>query len=155
MCEVTKKKPRKKFENTRQRAAQPLDAHVGRRVRMRRSLLNISQEQLAERLGITFQQIQKYERGVNRVSASRLFDISEALDAPVAYFYAEFQDPENKVYIKGLADNDQDPFLHDKGDKLLYSPETADLLKAYYSIKDENKRRELFKIFESMIKSVG
>ncbi|MBI4031784.1 MAG: helix-turn-helix transcriptional regulator [Proteobacteria bacterium] len=129
--------------------------HVGKRIRMRRALLNVSQEQLAERLGITFQQIQKYERGTNRVSASRLFDIGEALDVPVAYFYAEFYDPANKVYIKGLADNDQDPFLRDKGDKLLYNPETADLLKAYYSVRDESKRKELFKIFESMIKSVG
>lgn len=155
MYEVIKKKTRRKFENTKQRAAQPLDVHVGKRVRLRRALLNVSQEQLAERLGITFQQLQKYERGVNRVSASRLFDIGEALEVPVAYFYAEFQDHENKVYIKGLADNDQDPFLRDKGDKLLYSPETAELLKAYYSIKDENKRKELFRIFESMIKSVS
>lgn len=65
----------------------PVDRHVGLRIRMRRKELNISQEKLAEALGLTFQQVQKYERAANRVSASKLFEIARALNASVAYFY--------------------------------------------------------------------
>ena len=65
----------------------PVDRHVGLRVRMRRKEMGVSQEKLAEALGITFQQVQKYERGANRVSASKLWEIARALETPVAYFY--------------------------------------------------------------------
>ena len=120
---------------------------------MRRALLGISQESLAEAVGITFQQIQKYERGVNRVSASRLFHIGEVLDAPVAYFYAEYSGPKSRFAEGGLADNAQEPFV-DGGDALLYSTESAELLRTYYSLEDEGKRRELLKIMKSMIESM-
>src|SRR5690349_23059424 len=66
-----------------------VDAHVGSRLRQRRMLLGISQEQLAEMLGLTFQQVQKYERGTNRVSASRLFQLARALDTPITWFFDE------------------------------------------------------------------
>jgi transcriptional regulator with XRE-family HTH domain len=65
----------------------PVDLHVGARVRMRRKLLGVSQEKLADALGLTFQQVQKYERGANRVSASKLFEIARFLDVPPAYFF--------------------------------------------------------------------
>src|SRR3978361_366440 len=65
----------------------PIDIHVGSRVRLRRTLLGMSQERLGDALGLTFQQVQKYERGVNRVGASRLFDISRVLDVPISFFY--------------------------------------------------------------------
>lgn len=120
---------------------------------MRRSLLGISQEKLAEAVGITFQQIQKYERGVNRVSASRLFHIGEALDSPVSYFYAEYGGPKSRFAAGGLADNDQESFANET-DSMLYSKETAELLKAYYSLDDENKRKELLKIIRSMVDSM-
>ena len=120
---------------------------------MRRSLLGVSQEKLAESVGITFQQIQKYERGVNRVSASRLFHIGEVLDVPVAYFYAEYGGPKSRFADAGLSDSAQEPFA-ENSDQLLYSKETADLLRAYYSLEDESKRRELFKIIKSMIESM-
>jgi transcriptional regulator with XRE-family HTH domain len=71
------------------RRPNPLDAHVGSRVRMRRMLLGISQEKLGERLGLTFQQVQKYEKGVNRIGASRLFDLSTVLDVPIQFFFDE------------------------------------------------------------------
>lgn len=71
----------------------PIDVHVGARVRMRRKLLGLSQERLADELGLTFQQIQKYERGANRISASKLFDIARVLDASPGYFF-EGLDPE-------------------------------------------------------------
>lgn len=136
------------------RSPQNLDVHVGKRIRMRRALLGISQEKLAEAIGITFQQVQKYERGVNRVSASRLFQIGEVLDVPVAYFYAEYHGPKSAFAAGGLADNDQEPFF-ENSDELLYSKETAELLRTYYSIEDENKRRELLKIIRSMVETLS
>ena len=65
----------------------PIDVHVGSRIRLRRTLIGMSQERLGEALGLTFQQVQKYERGVNRVGASRLFDLSRVLDVPISFFY--------------------------------------------------------------------
>src|SRR5262249_48682224 len=65
----------------------PIDVHVGSRIRLRRTLLGMSQERLGEALGLTFQQVQKYERGVNRVGASRLFDLSRVLDVPISFFF--------------------------------------------------------------------
>ena len=71
----------------------PVDLHVGGRVRMRRKMLGISQERLAEALGLTFQQVQKYERGANRISASKLYEIARFLSAPIAYFFEGLNDP--------------------------------------------------------------
>src|SRR6478752_10537797 len=71
------------------RRANPMDVHVGSRVRLRRMLLGMSQEKLGEHLGLTFQQVQKYEKGINRIGASRLFDLSQVLGVPVQFFYEE------------------------------------------------------------------
>ena len=70
----------------------PVDVHVGGRVRLRRTLLGLSQEKLGEAIGLTFQQVQKYERGANRIGASRLWDLSRVLDVPVSYFFDEMED---------------------------------------------------------------
>ena len=70
----------------------PVDVHVGSRVRLRRTMLGMSQEKLGEAIGLTFQQVQKYERGANRIGASRLHDLSCVLDVPVAYFFEEYGD---------------------------------------------------------------
>ncbi len=75
------------------RSPNPVDLHVGGRVRMRRKMLGVSQERLAEALGLTFQQVQKYERGSNRVSASKLYEIARFLSAPVSYFFDGLADP--------------------------------------------------------------
>lgn len=72
-----------------QRAVNAIDRHIGKRLRERRLEIGMSQERLAELLGVTFQQVQKYEKGVNRIAASRLFDISRALDVEIAYFFSE------------------------------------------------------------------
>src|ERR1700733_557037 len=71
------------------RRANPIDVHVGSRVRFRRMLLGMSQEKLGEKLGLTFQQVQKYEKGINRIGASRLFDLAQVLGVPVQFFYEE------------------------------------------------------------------
>ena len=113
--------------------AHPVDVHVGKRIRHRRWLVGMTQQQLAERVGIKFQQIQKYETGANRVSASRLWDISEALDVPVSFFFEG---------LAGVADQG-------KGDAvpadLMGDKEALDLVRSYYAI-PENQRRRLFEL---------
>src|SRR5665213_3309630 len=80
-------------ESVQQRSPNPVDLHVGGRIRMRRKVLGVSQEKLAEALGLTFQQVQKYERGSNRVSASKLYEIARFLNSPVSYFFEGLADP--------------------------------------------------------------
>src|SRR5580692_6432016 len=79
------------------RLPNPVDLHVGARIRMRRRMQGVSQEKLADALGLTFQQVQKYERGANRVSASKLYEIAATLHAPVAYFFDGLADPESEA----------------------------------------------------------
>ncbi|MEL6576176.1 MAG: helix-turn-helix transcriptional regulator [Pseudomonadota bacterium] len=106
----------------------PVDVHVGQRVRQRRWMTGMTQQQLAEKVGIKFQQIQKYETGANRVSASRLWDIAAALDVPVAFFF------------EGL--DEAMEAAHREAD-MLADKEALDLVRAYYSI-PETQRRRLF-----------
>ncbi len=122
-----------------------MDIHVGQRIKVRRSLLGLSQEKLAEAVGITFQQIQKYERGTNRVSAGRLFDLSKVLEVPVSFFFDQFGNA--KTIANGMADNDQDGFEHDD---IMTRKETTDLLRVYYSVEDENARKDIMKFIKSM-----
>jgi len=79
----------------------PIDVHVGSRIRLRRTLLGMSQERLGEALGLTFQQVQKYERGVNRVGESRLFDLSRVLDVPISFFFDDMPDSVVSNYSGG------------------------------------------------------
>lgn len=109
----------------------PVDVHVGKRVRHRRWLVGMTQQQLAEKVGIKFQQIQKYETGANRISASRLWDISEAMDVPVNFFF-EGLDDQNDAVADGQVPSD-----------LLGDKEALDLIRSYYAI-PENQRRKLF-----------
>src|SRR6266567_5359493 len=76
----------------------PTDSHVGARVRLRRTLLGMSQEKLGNAIGLTFQQVQKYERGANRIGASRLFDLSRVLDVPVAFFFDDMPETLSATY---------------------------------------------------------
>ena len=117
--------------------AHPVDVHVGKRVRHRRWLVGMTQQQLAEKVGIKFQQIQKYETGANRVSASRLWDIADALDVPVAFFFEGMEDGGNKVAPTAAADAIPADLLGDK--------EALDLIRSYYAI-PENQRRRLFEL---------
>lgn len=123
----------------------PIDVHVGSRIRLRRTLLNMSQEKLASALGITFQQVQKYESGANRVGASRLFQISQAFDVPVSFFFEGYaNDKGNQLQAaeerKGLEDD-----VFDR-------KETLDLLRAYYSIEDMSVRKKIFEMIKSLNK---
>jgi len=124
-----------------------VDVHVGQRLRVRRSLLGLSQEKLAEAIGLTFQQIQKYERGINRISAGRLFQFSKILDVPVAYFYDQING-ENSQSAFGMSDNSQEAFGGD--DDIMQRKETIDLVRAYYSVDDPAKRKEMLRFIKAM-----
>lgn len=113
----------------------PVDVHVGKRVRHRRWLVGMTQQQLAEQVGIKFQQIQKYETGANRVSASRLWDIADALGVPVSFFF-EGLDAEQPAQTAATDAMPADLM----GDK-----EALDLVRSYYAI-PENQRRRLFEL---------
>ncbi len=131
--------------------ANSVDVHVGQRLRVRRSLLGLSQEKLADAIGLTFQQVQKYERGMNRISAGRLYQFSKILDVPVAFFFEQLGSAaENQNVARGFSDNDQEGFMPSD---LMNSKETLDLIRAYYSIPDEETRRNIYKFVKSMASS--
>ncbi len=117
----------------------PVDIHVGKRVRLRRTLLGISQEKLGDAIGLTFQQVQKYERGANRIGSSRLFDLSRVLDVPVSFF---FDDMPPEMSVSGTES------IAPAGDSGEADPlakrETLELVRAYYRIKDTAVRKRLF-----------
>ncbi len=116
-----------------------IDHHVGKRIRRGRRLLGLTQQQLAEAVGIRFQQIQKYESGANRVSASRLFEIAEALDVPVQYFYDGVQ----SGVVSAVPEGDQ------IAPDILSQKETLDLIRAYYKL-NERPRRRLLELARSL-----
>jgi transcriptional regulator with XRE-family HTH domain len=115
----------------------PVDLHIGQRVRHRRWLLGMTQQQLAQSVGIRFQQIQKYESGANRVSASRLWDLAQALDIPVSFF---FEGLNSKLEVNGDGNVEAG---------VLQNKETMDLIRAYYGL-DEGPRRRLLDLAKAL-----
>jgi transcriptional regulator with XRE-family HTH domain len=114
--------------------AHVVDVHVGKRIRQRRWLVGMTQQRLAELVGIKFQQIQKYETGANRVSASRLWDIADSLEVDVAFFF------------EGLKSEGQDrPKTNAMPEDMMGDKEAMDLVRSYYAI-PENQRRRLFEL---------
>jgi transcriptional regulator with XRE-family HTH domain len=129
------------------RRPNPMDVHVGSRVRLRRILLGMSQEKLGERLGLTFQQIQKYEKGVNRIGASRLFDMSRVLGVPVQFFYDEAPVAERLLEMPmGFADAPSDGYLGE----FLNSREGIELNRAFVRITDPKVRRSVIELVRAM-----
>jgi transcriptional regulator with XRE-family HTH domain len=130
----------------------PIDVHVGSRIRLRRTLLGMSQERLGEALGLTFQQVQKYERGVNRVGASRLFDLSRVLDVPISFFFDDM--PDSLTSSFGVAASRRSSSYTDTadgfGDDTLNRRETLELVRAYYRITDPALRKRVFDLIKSM-----
>jgi transcriptional regulator with XRE-family HTH domain len=122
----------------------PVDTHVGKRLRLRRTILGMSQEELAKNLGITFQQVQKYEKGVNRIGSSRLFDIAQVLGVPVSFFFEEYGDA-NPIY--GLAE-DTEKFEHEKSE--VSNREIMSLVKAYCHIKSPDTRKKAIDLIKSL-----
>ena len=138
----------------REHRPSPIDVHVGGRVRLRRTLMGMSQERLGEALGLTFQQVQKYERGVNRIGASRLFDLARVLDVPIGFFFDDMPDSVGgggaasglpRRAAGGFADA-QDGFEDDA----LHRRETLELVRAYYRITDPAVRKRVFDLIKSL-----
>ncbi len=138
----------------------PIDIHVGNRIRLRRSILGWSQEKLANMLGLTFQQVQKYERGSNRVGASRLWDIGNVMNVPINFFFEDmganiasqsprvFSSPEPEILrLEEIAEDiDMDP---------MKKQETLELVKAYYKINNRKTAKILFDLIVALSKSTA
>ena len=131
----------------------PIDVHVGGRIRLRRTLLGLSQEKLGEMIGLTFQQVQKYERGSNRVGASRLFDLSRVLDVPMSFFFEDMdeQAPTKPSRRRGAAAEER--ASHAAGGSAgapIAKRETLELVRAYYRIDDAEVRKRVFDLVKAM-----
>jgi transcriptional regulator with XRE-family HTH domain len=126
------------------RSPNPVDLHVGGRVRMKRKVLGVSQERLAEALGLTFQQVQKYERGANRVSASKLYEIARFLNAPVSYFFEGLADPTSND--PGDAGDGPEQFVHD----FLMTPEGLELAATFPKIRKGRVRRRVLELVRTL-----
>ncbi|MBT4889119.1 MAG: helix-turn-helix transcriptional regulator [Rhodospirillales bacterium] len=132
----------------------PVDVHVGTRLRLRRTLMGMSQETLGNQVGLTFQQIQKYERGANRIGASRVYEFGGILDVPISFFFddmpGELKTHEGR-YAAGLRDKDAGNYEIDP----LARRETLELVRAYYKITDPKVRKRIFEMVKTISKSEG
>ncbi len=131
----------------------PVDVHVGSRVRLRRTLLGMSQEKLGEAIGLTFQQVQKYERGANRVGASRLFDLSRVLDVPVGFFFDEMPEDVAASSPAQRPGRDQPPPEQELDP--MVKRETLELVRAYYKIDEPSVRKRLFEMTKALAVASG
>jgi len=125
------------------RGPNPIDQHVGSRVRLRRQLKKMSQEKLGDELGVTFQQVQKYERGANRVGASRLYRLSRVLEVPVQFF---FEGLGEQTALTGLAEGDQTPVVYD----FIQSSDGVSLAESFSRISDSKVRRRVLELVRTL-----
>ena len=126
-----------------------VDAHVGSRVRLRRMLIGMSQEKLGENLGLTFQQVQKYEKGANRIGASRLYDIATILSVPVSYFFDDLQGDHGVKRTNGhgaSTDIDAGPYMME----FVSSAEGFQLVRAFTKITDPRVRKRMLELVKSL-----
>ncbi len=128
--------------------ANPVDAHVGNRMRLRRMLVGLSQEKMGEMLGLTFQQVQKYEKGVNRIGAGRLYQIADILSVPVSYFYEGFVGMDDKATAAN-DDTATKPVM-----EFLSSGEGLQLTLAFMKIKDGKVRKRVIDLIKSLAEGV-
>ena len=123
----------------------PIDIHVGGRIRLRRTMLGMSQEKLGEQLGITFQQVQKYEKGTNRVGASRLQNIAAILGVPVAFFFEDAPGDAGDAAVDGLSENSSTYVVN-----FLSSSEGLQLNRAFVKISDPKVRRRIIDLVKAI-----
>src|SRR6186997_3002294 len=128
----------------------PIDVLVGTRLRLRRNMLGLSQEKLGEAIGLTFQQVQKYERGANRIGASRLHELSRVLDVPVSFFFDDMDPVRAPAIPGGFAEPPAEAFESDP----LRRPETVELVDAYFAIEDPAVRRRLLDLAKALAAGV-
>ncbi len=145
----TKSTPRRRIKKQNSsRGPNPIDIHVGARVRLRRNLLGLTLETLAKAVGVTYQQLQKYERGVNRVGASRLFTLGQALEVPVAFFFEDLpaaakSGPRRRS--RGLSEGPA------PAPDALGKRETTDLIRAYWRITDASQRKRFLDLLRAIV----
>ena len=125
--------------------ANPIDAHVGRRVRLRRMLIGMSQERLGEMLGLTFQQVQKYEKGVNRIGAGRLYEIAGILGVHVSFFYEELEAEDSQAAASFGGSRQHLPVM-----EFMSSREGIQLSVAFMRLKDVKVRRKILDLVRSL-----
>jgi transcriptional regulator with XRE-family HTH domain len=134
-----------KPSENKKKSPNPVDIHVGSRVRLRRMLVGLSQEKLGDSMELTFQQIQKYEKGVNRIGASRLFRLSQFLDVPVQFFFEGMPSAERSANL-GMAERDTDAFLYE----FLNTRDGLELNRAFIKVGDTNVRRSVIELVRSL-----
>jgi transcriptional regulator with XRE-family HTH domain len=127
----------------------PVDVHVGKRVWQRRKLLGMTQTDLGDALGLTFQQVQKYEKGTNRISSSRLYELARVFDAPVEYFFDDLPPEVAAMSPAGGGGKAKKPANYEPNP--MVKRETLELVRAYYKIEDPNVRKRVYEL----IKGVG
>lgn len=131
----------------------PVDIHVGTRIRLQRRLLGMTQQDFATALGLTFQQVQKYERGLNRIAASRLYDMARILGVDLAFFFEDMQEDvsdKSPSRMAGIRDAQASEFKPDP----MQRRETLELVRNYYRIKDNSMRKIIFDLCERMSKEI-
>jgi transcriptional regulator with XRE-family HTH domain len=141
--------PEEEVEEKGSRRPNPVDIHVGSRVRFRRMLLGMSQEKLGERLGLTFQQVQKYEKGVNRIGASRLFDLSQVLQVPIQFFYEEAPGTLEQgagEHGRGFAERGSESYIVE----FLNTRDGLEMNKAFVRIQDVKVRRAIVELVRQL-----
>jgi transcriptional regulator with XRE-family HTH domain len=123
----------------------PIDTHVGKRLRSRRTLLGMSQEKLGEAVGVTFQQIQKYERGLNRIGSSRLYEFARVLSNPVSYFFDGIEEVVGEAEVKSISD-DKNRFEYES----IANKEVLSLVRAFSGITDQKIRKDIISLVKSL-----
>ena len=139
-------------QDLRPHGPNPVDVHVGRRVRLRRTLLGFSQEKLGEALGLTFQQVQKYERGINRIGSSRLFDLSQILGVSINFFFDDMPEEvadNSPAHLRGIDSAAKEEGL-DQSHYPQAKRETLELVRAYYNIDEAPVRRSLLELAKAL-----
>ena len=143
---------RRAKKQTSRKGPNPIDIHVGARVRLRRNLLGLTLQTLAKAVGVTYQQIQKNELGVNRIGAGRLFDLSRVLDVPISYFFEDLSPAAaggGKRRTRGLSEAPAS--VLEPGS--LSKPETVELIRAYYRVTDPRLRKRVLDLLQALGKA--
>lgn len=133
------------------RKPNPMDIHVGSRVRLRRMVIGMSQEKLGEKMGLTFQQIQKYEKGTNRIGASRLYQLSQIMDVPVQFFFEDAPVGYSRMAASGFAESKTEAFLLD----FLNSRDGLELNRAFVKITDPRVRKRVVELVRALSEEVA
>ncbi len=130
------------------RKPRPVDVHVGTRVRLRRTLFGMTQTDLGDAIGLSFQQMQKYEKGTNRISSSRLYELAQVLDVSIEYFFKDIPPKVAASPPSKRRDKATEPVSHDPD--LMARQETLEFVRGYYNIEDVNARKRIYELTKAL-----